>query len=292
MTLPSIAGIQRYALFSPNHVGNDAAVFMAVMNYLTEQGCKIHLYTEQEFLTGGLQHGEQVVCTMMRSRASIHKLQQLEAQGIVAVNSARGIEHCTREQMTRLLITHNIPHPASVIVDTSNPTVAARQVPFEVSWVKRADFHAIHREDVTFVRTHQELTETIAEYALRGIERVVINEHLKGDLIKFYGVAGSDFFHHFYPQEGNHSKFGLEAINGAPSGIPFSVEALHTLCTRAAEVLQVEIYGGDCIVAPDGTIRIIDFNDFPSFAPCRSEAGAAIGKVVYDKALKLAAQHG
>ena len=30
--------------------------------------------------------------------------------------------------------------------------------------------------------------------------------------------------------------------------------------------------GGDCIVAPDGQIRIIDFNDWPSFAPCRTEA--------------------
>ena len=28
------AGIQRYSLFSPNHVGNDAAIFSAVAQYL------------------------------------------------------------------------------------------------------------------------------------------------------------------------------------------------------------------------------------------------------------------
>ena len=119
--------------------------------------------------------------------------------------------------------------------------------------------------------------------ALRGIERVVINEHLKGDLVKFYGVAGTDFFYWFYPQEGNHSKFGLEEINGAPSGIPFSEEGLHQLCSDAAKVLDVTVYGGDCIVAPDGTIRIIDFNDWPSFAPCRQEAAKEIGGIIIRK---------
>ena len=33
---------------------------------------------------------------------------------------------------------------------------------------------------------------------------------------------------------------------------------LHQLCSDAAKVLDVTVYGGDCIVAPDGTIRIID----------------------------------
>ena len=40
------------------------------------------------------------------------------------------------------------------------------------------------------------------------------------------------------------------------------------------------IYGGDCVVAPDGTIRIIDFNDWPSFAPCRADAATHIAKAI------------
>ncbi len=43
---------------------------------------------------------------------------------------------------------------------------------------------------------------------------------------------------------------------------------------------EVKIYGGDCIVDPDGSIRIIDFNDWPSFAPCRKEAAPYIAKCV------------
>ena len=41
---------------------------------------------------------------------------------------------------------------------------------------------------------------------------------------------------------------------------------------KAADMLNVPVYGGDCVVSEDGSIRIIDFNDWPSFAPCRDEA--------------------
>ena len=42
----------------------------------------------------------------------------------------------------------------------------------------------------------------------------------------------------------------------------------------------MKIYGGDCIVSDDGQIRIIDFNDWPSFAPCRNEAAPHIARCV------------
>lgn len=276
----TIAGIQRYSLFSPNHVGNDAAVFSAVGQYLTENGHKVNMYTEQEFLTDSLQ-GEKNIFTMMRSKAAVRKLQKLQSEGAVAVNSGLGIENCTRERMTTLLLENEVAHPDSLICNTGESIpLDLLEKKFEPCWVKRADFHAIHREDVTYVRSAEELRDVVAEYALRGIERVVINEHLKGDLIKFYGVAGTDFFYWFYPQEGGHSKFGLEAINGAPHGIPFSLDDLRQLCEDAARVLQVHVYGGDCIVSPDSSIRIIDFNDWPSFAPCRKEASKAIGETI------------
>ena len=275
----TFAGIQRYTVFSPNHVGNDAAIFSAVAQYLEDNGHKVKMYTEQEFLTKHLP--QQYVFTMMRSKAAIRNLQLLESRGVIAINSAFGIENCTRERMTTLLLENRIPHPDSLILNTQE-RITELSFPdgFEPCWAKRADFHAIHREDVTYVRTIEELREVIAEYALRGIDRVVVNKHLKGDLIKFYGVAGTDFFYWFYPQEDSHSKFGLEAINGMPKGIPFSADDLKNICNAAAKVLNVQIYGGDCIVSPEGDIRIIDFNDWPSFAPCRNEAALAIGKAI------------
>lgn len=274
-----IAGVQRHTLFSPNHIGNDAAIFSAVTKLLSEAGFKINLYTEQEFLTKDVT--EDAVFTMLRNEQAVHKLQQLEDNGVIAVNSGYGIENCTREKMTRLLLENNVPHPKSLIISTMDKVTtypSGRDVNF--CWVKRGDFHAIHREDVTYVRNKENLREVMAEYALRGINRVVINEHLEGDLVKFYGVAGTSFFHWFYPFDKKHSKFGHEEINGKPEGILFDVEYLKEICDKAAAALNVMVYGGDCIIDPDGTIRIIDFNDWPSFAPCREEAARAIASVI------------
>jgi hypothetical protein len=138
----------------------------------------------------------------------------------------------------------------------------------------------MHKEDVSFVRHPQEAQEVLQEYFLRGIKRAVINVHLEGDLIKFYGVQGTDFFYWFYPLEAGHSKYGAEAINGPAQGLKFDEEYLRKICREASEVLDVKVYGGDCIVAEDGSIRIIDFNDWPSFAPCRDNAGPYIAKCI------------
>jgi glutathione synthase/RimK-type ligase-like ATP-grasp enzyme len=99
-------------------------------------------------------------------------------------------------------------------------------------------------------------------------------------LIKFYGVQGSSFFYWFYPFEAGHSKYGHEAINGKARGLEFDKERMRAICQKASEVLDVKIYGGDCIISPEGDIRIIDFNDWPSFAPCRNEAAPHIAKCV------------
>lgn len=220
---------------------------------------------------------------MARDWQSIYKLQQLEDKGCCVVNSGYGIENCTRERMTRLLMSHHIPHPASLILPTSiDPTVELEKVGFYNCWIKRGDFHAIHREDVTYVRNREEAKGILKEYAIRGIQTAVINEHLTGDLVKFYGVAGTDFFYWFYPSDTSHSKFGLEQMNGTAKGITFDRIQLQELCSQAAEVLNIQIYGGDCTIAEDGTIRIIDFNDWPSFAPCRETAAPEIARRIWN----------
>ena len=151
---------------------------------------------------------------------------------------------------------------------------------FQSCWIKRGDFHAMHKEDVSFVRHAEEAQEVLQEYFLRGIKRAVINVHLEGDLVKFYGVNGTPFFYWFYPFDLGHSKYGWEEVNGKSRGIKFDEEEFQRICQKAAHELNVEVYGGDCIVSPEGEIRIIDFNDWPSFAPCRTEAAPHIAKRV------------
>ena len=274
-----IAGVMRAGAYSPNHIGNDAAIFNATVEQLRKRGCEVNLYSEEEFRNGPV--SEDIIVNMCRERGSIAKLQELEDAGRLVINGGHAIENCTRERMTRLLLGNGIPYPDSLMVDTDEDvTKALHEAGFQSCWIKRGDFHAMHKEDVSYCRHAEEAQEVLKEYFYRGIKRAVINRHLVGDLIKFYGVAGQPFFFWFYPFEAGHSKYGLEAVNGAARHLPFDEAHLREICDRAAKVTGVTIYGGDAIVDADGSVRIIDFNDWPSFAPCRAEAAPWIAKAI------------
>ena len=274
-----IAGIMRAGAYSPNHIGNDAAIFNAAAEQLRKRGYVVNIYSEEQFKLNEIK--ENVILNMCREQSSIAKLQQLEDQGKLVINSGYGIENCTRERMTLILLGNNIPYPDSLIVDTNEAIKPLlKKSGFQSCWIKRGDFHAMHKEDVSYVRHPEEAQEVLQEYFLRGIKRAVINVHLTGDLVKFYGVRGTPFFFWFYPFDEGHSKYGHEAINGKSQGIKFNLKEMKNICQHAAEELNVVIYGGDCIVSPEGEMRIIDFNDWPSFAPCRNEAAPHIAKAV------------
>ena len=281
----TIAGIMRAGAYSPNHIGNDAAIFNAAADHLRKRGCIVNIYSEEQFIADEVT--EPVIVNMCREMKSIHKLQELEQKGALVINSGFGIENCTRERMTRILVGSNIPYPESLIVNTDEGVTATlKKAGFTQCWIKRGDFHAMHKEDVSYVRHPEEAQEVLQEYFLRGIRRAVINRHLVGDLIKFYGVQGTPFFFWFYPFDLGHSKYGHEAINGKSQGLEFDKEKLRAICQNASEVLDVKVYGGDCIISPEGDIRIIDFNDWPSFAPCRQEAAPHIAKCILNEIKK------
>ena len=274
-----IAGIMRAGAYSPNHIGNDAAIFNATAEQLRKRGCEVNVYSEEQFIAGKV--SERIILNMCREQRSIQLLQRKEDEGCLVINSGYGIENCTRERMTRLLLGSNIPYPESLIVNTNEAVKPAlKESGFTACWIKRGDFHAMHKEDVSYCRHIEEAQEVLQEYFYRGIKRAVINKHLPGDLIKFYGVKGSPFFYWFYPFDEGHSKYGHEAINGKSTGFDFDIKQLKEICHNAADTLDVVVYGGDCIVSSDGDIKIIDFNDWPSFAPCRNEAAPHIAKAV------------
>ncbi|MDR2692531.1 MAG: NTP transferase domain-containing protein [Dysgonamonadaceae bacterium] len=279
-----IAAIRRGSQYSPNHIGNDAAIFNLTIDCLQKKDCEVTTYSEREFQDADMDFP--VIFNMARDTRTISKLRELEAEGRKVINSAAGISNCTRVKMTRLLLDNRIPYPKSLIVSTNEPLPESALTLGDFCWVKRGDSHAIHYEDVAYARNGKEAENILNEFALRGISSAVLNEHLKGDLVKFYGVKNTDFFYWFYPNDLNHSKFGLEAINGKAKGIPFDLACLKEICTKAAEILDIYIYGGDCVVDPSGNIFIIDFNDWPSFAPCRSDAAPYIAQCIYEFATK------
>ena len=266
MATTKIAAIMRAGAFSPNHVGNDATILNTVAEQLRKRGCEVRIYSEEQFCSGAVT--EPVIINMCRERRSTDLLQQL------VINSGYGIENCIRERQARILLGSNIPYPASIIVDTDEVVKGRLQkLGFSQCWIKRGDFHAQHAEDVSYVRTPAEAQDVLQEYFLRGFKRAVISRHLTGKLVKFYGVADTPFFHWFRPYE-------PETIKPKDEETRRTDEALKAICRRAAKELNLIVYGGECIQAEDGSLSIIDFNDWPSFSACRAEAATNIAKAV------------
>ncbi|MDE5554812.1 MAG: hypothetical protein K2J10_06480, partial [Muribaculaceae bacterium] len=189
-----IAGIMRAGAFSPNHIGNDSAIFNIVAEQLRKRGCIVNVYSEEQFISSGV--NESIIVNMCREPRSIELLQKLEDNGALVINSGYGIENCVRERMARILLGSNIPYPESIVVSTDE-AIRDTLVKAHISrcWLKRGDSHTMHNEDVTYVRHPEEAQEILQEYFLRGIKRAVINRHIDGELIKFYGITGTSFFY-------------------------------------------------------------------------------------------------
>ena len=250
-----IAGIMRAAAFSPKHIGTDSSIFNIVADQLRKRGCEVNVYSEDQFINNGV--NEKIIVNMCREKRSIERLQHLEDMGILVINSGYGIENCIRERMARIFIGSSIPYPETIITDTDE-AIRERLTKAGITrcWIKRGDSHTMHNEDVTLVR----------------IKRAVINRDIEGEMIKFYGILGTPFFYWLTTRSSSAIARKQPAT--------FDESRLKALCSAAAEILDVKIYGGDCVLSPDGKMRIIDFDDWPSFAPCRQEAATNIAKFV------------
>jgi glutathione synthase/RimK-type ligase-like ATP-grasp enzyme len=265
------AAISRGQKYSPNHIGNDAQIFNNTVHQLLLKGHTVNVYHEDCISIDTLK--EDSIFTMIRGQQALTILQQVEDQGKLIINSTEGVLNCYRENLARILPDNNIPFPKSMVVDTNSiafeldPTFNSQQL-----WVKRGDVHAIHREDVTLVYSTEELKGIIQEYSRRGIQKAVIQEHLVGDIVKFYAVNGASFFHWYYHP-------GSERL-------PFDPEYLREIAVKSAQKLKVDIYGGDAVIGADGSVKIIDLNDWPSYAPVRDVAAYHIANLIEKKALE------
>lgn len=276
-----ILGISRAPQFSPNSQERDAAIFAALTSRLERKGYAVDIISEDLLTVVDLSDYD-IVFSMARSRNVLSILARAEQAGLPIINSATKLLQLTRAKIIDTLSKHNIPLPATqqcvlsdVLSDTNNKKLSL-SYPF---WLKRVDACAQQKGDVCIVRNDAEYAQAIQRFSQNNIQSFVIEQHLEGDLIKFYGVEGTPFFHTNYPTDAaGFSKFGLEQANGKPTHYAFSVEHLKQIADKAAGVTGMMVYGGDAIVTPSGQFYIIDFNDWPSFSPCRREAAKAIAQ--------------
>lgn len=271
--------IYREERFSPSSVEKDRAILDAVAEQIKALGHEA-LCCGAETLSDEMLHRADVVLSMARGEEILGRLSphQSYVQGKVTnllspeggvggghvLNDPKGVRLCSRRYELDALLRQN----GICVPPTDGP---------DGVWIKRGDGSAEVKDDIVLCHTSEEEHTAIERMKARGIDCWVRQAHMKGDLVKFYGVEGM-FFHHSYPTDTGHSKFGLEAANGKAQHYAFCEADLRSEAERIASLTGVRIYGGDAIVTADGSFCIIDFNDWPSFSSCRDEAARAIGE--------------
>lgn len=263
--------IQRAACYSPNSEEKDLAILQEISCFfddakiISEGEFVENFCTDNQLISaesvGAVNVYHQII-SMARSPKALDSLEQLEQSGIQVLNPSVGVRACQRSNVDKVMRENYLPLPPDKGDDGY--------------WVKRADTAAQSKEDVCFCHDWSEVEKIKSTFMQRGITDVVTQAHVKGDVVKFYGVEGTGFFRYYYSGDDTETKFGDEERNGKPQYYSFSSSNLQADAEKLACLLQTPIYGGDAIVREDGCYVIIDFNDFPSFSKCRKEAAKAI----------------
>jgi len=261
-------GIYREAEFSPGrHLGNDARILQLTGEALERLGATVRLTSLDE--ARRLRHDAAIVFSMTQGPDGLDELDEWVAEGVTVVNHPGASRRTYRDRLCPLLGSDGVAFPRSLFLPTSgSPALDGCRDLFSAgaAWLKRADVHATCTADVVRLERWEELAPALENFRRRGLARAVLQEHRAGDEVKFYGVSGGRLFWPYYPREHR--------------GYPFDERALHRIAERAAREIDIAVYGGDAIVGPDGSLSLIDLNDWPSFAPCRGAAAFAIASHV------------
>ena len=258
-----LLGLYREKQYSPGrHQSNDALLLDQIAHRLREREFSVDLMTIEE--ANGARADARLVFSMCQGRSALMHLAEWETEGTRIINSPRAALNTHRDKLPALLFAAGVPFPQTNLVETnSEPDLRGLDLATGI-WLKRGDVHASVTADVQWIDSQERLKAGLQEFARRGIGLAALQAHRSGDEIKFYGVAGSAFFHWLY--------------SGAPRKHPFDTARLQELGNEAAAVAGLDIFGGDVIVSPEGELTLIDLNDWPSFAPCRERASYAIAE--------------
>ena len=245
-----IAFIGRATCYSPQSVDKDRAILMAVREQL-QQHHRCREVIQEESLAE--LPAADVYVSMGRHAATLELLERKQQRGKTVVNAPRVVSLCNH----RLMLTQQLEENGIAVPQLSGA---------DGYWVKRGKGCRMTADDVLFAADYHEALQLKEQMQQRGIDEVEIRAHVNGDWVKFYGVRRTGFFRCY--------------LMSKQAAIPFDSPALQSLAEKAAETIALDVFGGDSIVRSDGQPVIVDFNDWPSFSPCRKEAAEAIAQRV------------
>lgn len=265
-----VIGIQRAKKFSPNSVEKDLAIIEAVVKPFGGS-----IIPEEEF--SSLDFVPDIVFSMARTPSALGLLSTMEAKGSLVINSPKGVRQCRRSTLEAIMKENHLPAPPGVHgKEKTLRSVTSDGDSKAGYWLKRGDMAAENCNDVVFCEDMVALAKAEENFKARGITDMVVQQHVAGDVVKFYGVEGTGFFRTYYPSDDGMTKFGNEKVNGIAHHYFYQKERLQAVAEQVSRLALTPVYGGDAIVDKNGDFVIIDFNDWPSFSRCRADAAEAI----------------
>lgn len=269
---PSFLGIRREAIYSPGKVGADAHILEEVAAHLAKRSRSVDVVDVAEAAQRE-PSPTTVVFAMCQGREALALLERWQRRGARVINRPQAIRACHRTVMVSRLQAAGVSMPPTVIVDAAAP-VSARDLDVAgrgALWIKRGDVHATTADDVVRLEDPRHVSTVLQRFVARGIARAAVQRHVEGVVVKFYATING-FFRAVTPGD----RLSDDASN-----------AVAALGRAAAIALDLEVYGGDCVVGGDGNFSLIDMNDWPSYAPCRAEAAIAIADHIFAQKVNL-----
>jgi hypothetical protein len=260
-----VVAIYRSASYSPGrHRSNDSAIMDATTDRLAANGITVERLGEGD-VEAGIVPAAELYLNMCQGAAASRQLLDIEAAGIPIINRASSVLGCHRHRLIATMQQAAIPFPATALMGTAAGPHPEWSTASDL-WVKRGDVHAQEAADVVRT-TGDQVGAVLAAFHTRGVQRVAIQQHVEGPVLKFYGVGDGSLFHAFRE-------------DGRPvDGDTVDLRVLRAVAVRAARAVGLQVFGGDAVVPHRTAPVLVDLNDWPSFAPIRDLAADAIAAV-------------
>jgi hypothetical protein len=271
-----MVALYRSPTYSPaQHRSNDTAILDDTVAGLERRGWHVTRAGEGDVAAGRLPPAELYV-NMCQGPAASERLLDLVPREALAVNPPESVLNCHRHRLVDHMAAAGLAFPRTLIVPTADPRALLPLVhqlngDGRPVWVKRGDVHAETSADVVSAK-EAAVTDAIAGFARRGVSRVALQAHVGGPIVKFYAVADGRFFS-WYPADGPRDR-----------RLDVAEDRFKALVFAAARAVGLEVFGGDVAFPKPDEPVLIDLNDWPSFAPVRVAAAAAIAAYIDEKA--------
>jgi glutathione synthase/RimK-type ligase-like ATP-grasp enzyme len=264
MKSAELLGIYREQIFSPGKIEADAAIMDATAEELSRRGWEVRTL-RAESLSDSLPRPEKVL-SMAQSDRVLNILKSWSGQGTRVINTVPSVRNCYRKPLTHLLSQAGICVPPGRVVTVEEAQEKISLQPYGRLWLKRGDVHAMEPGDVVSVTCREELDKALEHFLGKDIRDILVQQHVNGPVVKFYGVGQEEYFQAY-----------LAANGEEPTS---ETGRLWALARQAADAAGLEVYGGDAVLTDGYGPVLIDLNDWPSFTRCCRSAAASIAAYV------------